>query len=158
MVKMINKKASYEVGGKAIFFVFALFLFTALFFGIKWVVFDMDAAALYAHDDSYINIYVERFIGTPQCFAYEDINTGNVYSGVLDASKFTSERLNSCYIENADSPYEFFLTLSYGNQEKKIATENYNQRMQEYPINVVVIDGGKKYLGKLSIGVDGLSE
>ncbi|MBN2420812.1 hypothetical protein JXB27_00875 [Candidatus Woesearchaeota archaeon] len=154
----LPKKASFEIGGKALFFVFALIFFTALFFGIKWIIFDLDAATLFAHDNAYIDSYVERFVGTSGCFAHVDSQTGNIYSGIIDASKFTQDRLNSCYLENSGSPYEFFLTLQYNGIEEKIASENYKIRDKEYPILVLVYDGGKMYSGKLLVGVGGLDE
>ena len=48
-----------------------------------------------------------RFVNIPECFAYQDSETGRVYPGVIDLSKFTNEQMNlSCYHTESEKGYK----------------------------------------------------
>lgn len=48
-----------------------------------------------------------RFANIPECFAYQDPETGRVYPGIIDLSKFTNDQMNlSCYHTESEKGYE----------------------------------------------------
>jgi hypothetical protein len=41
-------------------------------------------------------IYAERIIYAKECLAYHDLTTGRVHPGIIDITKFTTDRLEKC--------------------------------------------------------------
>src|SRR3989338_1260190 len=69
-------------------------------------------------------IIASRFIGAPECFAYQDSQTNRVYPGVIDAQKLTQERLDSCYRTASEKGFkEYNFELVVGDQH--LLTNNY---------------------------------
>lgn len=67
-----------------------------------------------------------RFANIPECFAYQDPDTGRVYPGVLDLSKFTNEQMDNCYKtepEKGYKDYNFRLKLKKNGAE--VHSNNY---------------------------------
>lgn len=67
-----------------------------------------------------------RLFYSPDCFAYEDPITHRVYPGIVDRTKFTEQRLRSCYqTENVHLPC-FSITIEAGSETiGPIHTQNY---------------------------------
>ena len=71
-------------------------------------------------------IFIQRFLSSQDCFAYQDKETLRIYPGIIDLEKFKQERLedkeeNKCYkIEKGTNAPNFRLII--GN--KKIQTTN----------------------------------
>lgn len=62
-----------------------------------------------------------RFANNPDCFAYAD-EAGKVYSGIVDANKFTKKSLDSCYTSSNEkglSTLNFAVKLVSSGEELK---------------------------------------
>ncbi len=68
-----------------------------------------------------------RFANIPQCFAYQDSETGRVYPGVIDLSKFTNEQMNlSCYHTESEKGYEDYnFRLKLQKNGAEVLSNNY---------------------------------
>lgn len=67
-----------------------------------------------------------RFTNIPECFAYVDKNTGQIYANSIDITKFNQEVLNRCYAtepEKGIKTFNFRLKLASSDQE--LLTNNY---------------------------------
>jgi len=150
----LNKKGDEDISQKSMFFLFAVMVIAAMIIWIYITLTSLRDAPIFVSDDEYISIYTERFLSSPDCFAYTDVGTGNVYSGIIDLNKFNKKQLNSCYVPNEKSKYEFFLTLQYEGQEINIATENYKTISKQIPNYVLVVNGNQISKGRLLVGAD----
>ena len=106
-----------------------------------------------------INEYIsqQRFIRSPDCFAYEDIS-GRTYPSVMDWTKFNQKRIEECYASYGEEKLPAFsLTLSYAGKEKTIYTDNWNTQAgpekREPPKNVLVQFGTTRHEGTLTIEI-----
>lgn len=148
----MDKKA--QAPEKVIFLFLGLFAYIAMFMALSWIFGKYALAPVITSEDIYIDIYKHRFLDSPDCFAYQDPETGNSYSGIIDKSKFTEERLNNCYMENQESVYEFALTLDEG---EPIRTKEFVLTKRRVgPLFVLVYDDGKISKGSLMISVQGV--
>jgi hypothetical protein len=129
-----------------------------MFAGLIWIYNGFLGVPARISDRVYFDVYEQRFIGNPNCFAYQDPETGNIYPGVIDIFKFNDERLNTCYAKNENSRYEFLLTLNYGKEKKEIRTENYMLLSKQKSVYVLVYDGTGFISGQLLIGMEGWLE
>ncbi len=142
----------YEESKKGLFFLIAVALILVMIVGLVWIFSAYTSVKLTTSDILYYTVYESRFLSSPDCFAYSDFNTGNVYVGTIDIAKFTSDRLNSCYKQSQGSGYEFLLTLNYEGQQKEIYTQNYGASANEQAsMYVLVFDGTKITKGELLI-------
>lgn len=153
----MNSKAQLQEGVKIIYIFAALFVFLAMFGGLMWLFGRFLSVPTSIDDRVFVDNYVERFISNPVCFAYQDSDTGVVYSGIIDASKFTDERLNSCYGANEDSKIEFMLELDYGTNNNKIMTDGYRLLAKQFSMYVLVYDGSSFRRGIMNVAVQGVS-
>lgn len=64
-----------------------------------------------------------RFLHSADCLAYQDAETGRVYSNVIDVNKFTDEQLASCYTTASRKEMNFGITVERA--AKTIITNNY---------------------------------
>jgi hypothetical protein len=78
-----------------------------------------------------------RFANIPECFAYQDPETGRTYPGIIDLVKFTEEHLEaSCYkTETNENNFKLILRDS----DREIITNNYYNHFQyeiDHPVLV----------------------
>ncbi|MFC1728417.1 hypothetical protein ACFLZ7_03065 [Nanoarchaeota archaeon] len=149
----MNKKAQMEIGVGMPYMIIAMFVLTAMFIMLLVLFSTYTSAPVATHEEAYILVYKQRFLDSPDCFAYEDIDTGNIYPGIIDKSKFTESNLNNCYKENIESHYEFSLTLQEGETETTISTQNYKQLKKKIPTFVLINDNGELKKGTLFVSV-----
>ncbi|MEK6949654.1 MAG: hypothetical protein AABX34_05500 [Nanoarchaeota archaeon] len=100
-----------------------------------------------------------RFYNLGECFAYVD-ESGRVHSKIIDQTKFTKERLDSCYApSNANYAFQLILEPPIGQPEfplSQIQTYNWiagkfeNTRIED---KVMVVFGNNIYEGKLAIKI-----
>lgn len=147
----MNKKA--QEPEKVLFIFLGLFSYIFMFMALIWIFSKYSLAPTITHDDLYILVYKQRFLDSPECFAYEDPETGNVYPGIIDKAKFTDEILNNCFKENKESAYEFALVLD----DKTISTSGFRRaELKLMPTYVLVHDENKIKKGSLVIAVQGI--
>ncbi|HLC97678.1 MAG TPA: hypothetical protein VJC21_02765 [Candidatus Nanoarchaeia archaeon] len=93
-----------------------------------------------------------RFLHSADCLAYQDAETGRVYSNVIDANKFTGEQFSSCYTTESRKEINFGLTLK--NAAKTIVTNNYFKTDRfNVTRTVLVWDGTQFTKDTLEMGV-----
>src|SRR3989338_5967194 len=100
---------------------------------------------------------MQRFLESPDCFIM--ISESIVSSGVIDASKFNEDRLNSCYKVGNANYIAFKLRLKSTSQlayEKEIRGINWNDNRppeKKMSRQVLIFLEGKTVNGELSIEI-----
>lgn len=117
------------------------------------------ASAVYAPEETYIQVYTQRFIGSPSCFAYQDPLTGRTMQGVIDESKYRESVLRRCYDSDPRS-LDLSVTLEVTDprlalEKSTIYTEDFGQLKTKYPPTFVWVrkEDGTMLKGRLVIGV-----
>ena len=146
----------YEIGKKMMFYTFYVLIVALVLIAMVFIFRKYSLSPLETNPLVYVDVYVERFMGSPDCFAYKDSETGNVYSGMIDKSKFTADVLNKCYKKNIESPFEFSLTLVDQGKETTIETEEYSVLQRKTPLFVLINDKGEIRKGTLVVGIEGI--
>ena len=152
----MNKKGQVETGKKLPYLIIAYIVigFTAV--ALVVLFYSYKSRPLQIDEQVYVTLYTQRFLNSPECFTYRDSETGNTYPGVIEKSKFSETRLNSCYTQNNDSNFEFILTLDDGSKKDQIQTANYAVFRKQATYPVLIFDKGSIFPGKLLIGIQGL--
>ena len=103
-------------------------------------------------------IIINRFLYSPDCFAYKDETIGRAYP-LIEWSNFTNNNLRYCYNLNSTIVKGFELTLTIKNEkkekeEKTILTANWEGILRKKTVKrVLVLKDGKLYNGELTIGI-----
>ena len=67
----------------------------------------------------------QRFLNSPLCFVYQDVDTNRAYPFIIDIKKFNQENLNKCYNTKDTNVKAYQFTLNYDRESKKISTKNW---------------------------------
>lgn len=120
----MNKRGSegFEIGGKFPFIIMFALLITFLFlmFGIVIAVNNNQLTAVPPKLNA--ELIALRFGNVEECFAFKDPESGRIFSGTIDLSKFNEDELNKCY--SAGIKY-FQFRLNLPKSEKEITTNKY---------------------------------
>lgn len=93
-----------------------------------------------------------RFLHNADCLAYQDPDTNRVYVNIVDISKFTEERLASCYRTPDRKEINFGLTLQQAG--KTIITNNYFKTDRFNVTKAVLVWDGTQFIeDTLEMGV-----
>jgi len=86
----------------------------------------MDSRLTYISPKVYAEAISQRFVNIPECFAYQDGDTGRVYPGVIDLKKFNQEQMLKCYQTDPEKGYEDYnFRLLLKNKKLQVTTNNY---------------------------------
>ena len=101
-------------------------------------------------------IVTQRFLNSPLCFSYQDLETGRTYFRTLDWDRFSSNNLLRCYPASGSNLLAYRLTLEIPELSlvsSPIETKNWadNNKRRSYKENVQVMYNNKAYNGKLNI-------
>lgn len=111
-------------------------------------------------DPTVLNVITQhRLFYSPDCFAYEDPITHRVYPGIVDKTKFTEERLQSCFATGDARNYPCFkLEIVAEGQETlgPIHTANYascsiRSTMIVRPKYVQLQDGNERHRATMTV-------
>lgn len=143
----------------------ALYIIVAIIIPLLGMIFAMFVTGYQVQENSFLGnvedtVIQSRFFNSPECFAYQDSATGRAYPGVIDISKFSQERMNSCY--NVPDNYIngcFKLELRNIDAEKTIGiaeSENFgkcimNSQMKKEPYYVLIKSGDDEFAGILFV-------
>lgn len=135
------------------FFVIAL-SFTVLFF--VWIITPFVAEAAVVPEGVKGTILAQRFVNSPNCFAYLDEDSERVYQKTVDWEKFTEENMKKCYQTEDKGISAFKLTLSVPLTDitKSIGTPNWREGylVKESSFKEVLVRyNGKLYKTRLMI-------
>ena len=115
---MENKKiffskrgSGYILGKKPMYFIILLICLTISFLLFNFAIMREIYSTTVIPDNLEMTILVNRFLNSPDCFAYQDKETGRTYSGVIDLEKFNNKTLKKCYSTKDGSLKAFKLTL-----------------------------------------------
>lgn len=97
-------------------------------------------------------LIMQRFLTSPNCFVYQDADTGKVYAWTIDLQKFNEDRLNKCYSASDTKVKAFRLSLSHGTLKTTISTKNWEGFLKKAETRqVYVYDMGQIKTGELFI-------
>ena len=84
-----NKRA--QSGQKEIYYVFiVIFTLVGLFAIFIWLISSYGLGSVKVADGFERELAIQKFINHPECFAYQNPNTGRLMPGVIDPDKFKS--------------------------------------------------------------------
>ena len=123
----MNKKAFYAADTAPFYAIFAIVVSVLfIFFTLILSHYTENTAEIPKNLEPYL--LSQRFLRSPECFTYEDIS-GRSYSNVIDPTKFTQDRLNTCYnLEDQEAP-AFKLTLN----KETIQTKEIHYSVHTHP-------------------------
>ncbi|MBU1204688.1 MAG: hypothetical protein KKE93_02150 [Nanoarchaeota archaeon] len=151
-----SKRASgYLLGKKPMYFLAVLFYlaFAFLFFSF-FISYNITSTnAIPANVET--TVLINRFLNSPDCFAYEDGETGRAYHGIIDIKKFDDDKISKCYSTNKDKSYSFRFELESANIDRKVcSTPNWGaRRFNKISRHVLIYDEGNLYTGRLLISI-----
>ena len=177
---MMNKKA--DVSQKAIYYLLFGVMLTVIFFVLIYLISSYISVSQELPPGIREKIFIKRFVSSPECFVFQDADTGRAYPGIIDWQKFSKQSLSYCYESFSDPSqkkssleifsgsstsvqsrqtifsdvYAFKLTLKilYSGVEKSIETEDWvNDTKESFTESVLVLYGGEVRRGKLDIEV-----
>lgn len=101
--------------------------FTVLLF--VWIIAPFVAEAAELPEGVKALILTQRFVNSPNCFAYLDEDSGRVYQKTVDWEKLTEENMKNCYQTEDKGISAFKLTLSIPLTDitKSIGTPNWRE-------------------------------
>lgn len=155
---MINSRRATIAGRKVLFYMIFALVAAATAFILVYVT-TTDASEI---DNMPLGleeyILINRFLHSPECFAYKDESIDRIYS-FIDWSKFTDASLRHCYNLNSTIVKGFELTLTIQNEknekeEKTISTANWEGMLRKKTeTKIMVLKEGKIYRGVLVISI-----
>lgn len=150
---VFDRKA--QIAGRKIIFYIVFAIVAALTFLLIVYLVSSDKssiAIIYPGLEDYI--LMQRFLLSPECFAYQDEDSGRTYSWTIDLEKFNQNNLNRCYAAENTKSKAFRLTLSYGTFKSTLITKNWEGFIKKAESKkVYVYDKGQVRQGELFIEV-----
>lgn len=117
---MGEEDSVFDVARKTIYWTLIIFVITMVILAFWFTVGNFRSKATYLPLITKAELLSQRFINSPDCFAYVDIKTGQVLGSTIDIIKFTEERINACYQEDVFKGMNFQLTLETAGGQKTI--------------------------------------
>jgi hypothetical protein len=152
-----SKRASgYLLGKKPMYFLAVLFYLTFAFLFFSFFISSNITSANTIPANVKTTVLINRFLNSPDCFAYVDEETGRAYPGIIDIKKFDDDKMSKCYSTNDDNSYSFRFELenSSNNFKKTISTLNWGaRRFNKVSQYVLVYNEGNIYPAKVLISI-----
>ncbi len=107
-----SKKANgYILGKKPLYFIVILICLTISFLLFSYAISREVYSTTYIPDNLETTIFINRFLNSPDCLAYQDKETGRTYPGIIDLKKFNDKTLEKCYFTEDNALKAFKLIL-----------------------------------------------
>jgi len=151
-----SKRASgYLLGKKPMYFLAVLFYLTFAFLFFSFFISSNITSANTIPANVKTTVLINRFLNSPDCFAYVDEETGRAYPGIIDIKKFDDDKMSKCYSTNDDNSYSFRFELTSTNIGNKVcSTPNYGVRkFNKISQYILIYDGVNIYSGTLLISI-----
>ena len=136
------KKGQFDVARKTIYWMLAGAVIAVVLLAFVLILAGYKNNLTYISPNLKASMISLRFTNIPECFAYQDEETGRVYPGIIDLSKFTEEQMENCYKTDSASQINFKLRLQ--NKGLEVLTNNYVNNPTPrvlLPVAVLVKDG-----------------
>ena len=117
----MNRKGSYDISRKTLYFILVLFVLAFIFIYMAGTINKYYGISMDERDAVMAHIMSSEAIFSRWCFAYYDESTGRAYPGFIDADKF-KKPLNPSCLRYADAPYAFYLNPD--SQDKQVISED----------------------------------
>lgn len=112
--------------------------------------------------DYHQRVYREQLINNPECFAYENEETGRIDLNIIDKEKLTAERLENCLQFGTQAPYTILpakIIVSYNTLQEsiEIQTSTWNGFTIETKRtiqSIIIQNGSKKEFGTITIATN----
>lgn len=154
---MGEEDSVFDVARKTIYWTLIIFVITMVILAFWFTIGNFRSKATYLPLTTKAELLSQRFINSPDCFAYLDTETGQVLGSTIDVTKFIEERINSCYQEDVFKGMNFQFTLeTIGGQKTIVKTEDWYTKpdLTLPPKAVRIITGPSAEMeGKLTITV-----
>ncbi len=154
---MGEEDSVFDVARKTIYWTLIIFVITMIILAFWFTIGNFRSKATYLPLTTKAELLSQRFINSPDCFAYVDTEMGKVYGSTIDLIKFTVEGINLCYKEDVFRGMNFQFTLeTVGGQKTIVKTEDWYTKpdLTLPPKAVRVITGPSAEMeGKLTITV-----
>jgi len=127
----MNKKGeaeggAYDVARKSVYWMVAGVMLVIAILIYAYFLSGMDARLNYTPEKLKAETISLRFTNIPECFAYQDSETGRVYPGIIDLSKFNSQTMDQCYHTGEEKGYEEYnFRLSLQDTQQEVMTNRY---------------------------------
>ena len=152
----MNKKGQiFEFTQKTIFWMMAGVIITAIVFTFAFMIANYKDKLMDVSLQLRAETIALRFTNIPECFAYQDPETGRVYPKVIDLSKFNDEQMVQCYFTDPEREYrDYHFGLTLENERLFVSTNKYVV-VENFVIykNVFVKDEGGLREDRLKISV-----
>ena len=138
----MNRKAQFEVARKNIYWMIAGFIIAMIVLAFALTIANYKNQLTSLPPELKASLIAMRFANIPECFAYQDPETGRVYPRIIDLSKFNEEHLTqSCYSTAGTDEINFGLELL--ERDLSIKTNNYynHDDIDNFVPEVLVKDG-----------------
>ncbi|MBD3314095.1 hypothetical protein GF345_06645 [Candidatus Woesearchaeota archaeon] len=165
MVRVFRSKKGQEGGGIELTDEWVLVVVLSVLIPLTAMIFVGFVTGYQIVSNSYLadvedTIIQTRFLNNPDCFAYQDTDTGRIYPGVIDIRKFKQDVMDACYSVPEDYTSGFFrLELKKLDTEKEyvpVDSQNYGKQMMRQGTEsenffVLIMDNGRLDSGQLTI-------
>jgi hypothetical protein len=133
----------FSVARKTIYWMIAGFVISLIVIAVVGIIWNYTDKLTIVPEELEGYTISSRFLQIPECFAYQDPVTERVYSGVIDLSKFTQERLDACYTSGGRKEFNFRLHLR--SEDRTLLTNNYFDNYKYTTTHDVVIYDGTTF-------------
>jgi len=149
-------ESAFEVAETSIFYIVILPIIALIVIAFVFFLNSYANKLAAVPDEIKAEIISLRFTNIPECFAYQDLETGRVYSGTIDLEKFNEEQMNECYFTDEDIGHEDFnFRLQLASRAPEFIKTNGYFNLDHFTLNkkVIVKDGDKFVVDTLLIFV-----
>jgi len=136
---------SFSIARKQIFFLIIGFVMTIVIIGATMMMVSYKNRLTATPEDLEAELVILRFFNNPECFAYQDQDSGRVYVNTIDLEKFQEQgRIENCYSPEQEKGYQDYnFRLELSGSGVNITTNNYYNK-NDFTLfkNVLVVDNG----------------
>ncbi len=130
----MNRKGEEEfsVASKSISWLFLGLIIAMVVLGFGYTLADYKNKITEVPSKLRAELIALRFTSLPECFAFQEEQTGMISPGIIDLEKFTTENLVHCYTTETQKGYKTFnFRLKLANASNEIFTNNYFHQESE---------------------------
>lgn len=122
----MHKKAQFEVARKTIYWMIAGVVISMLVLAFALILGNYIGKLTSVPKELQAEFISLRFANSPECFAYQDNLTKQVFPGIVDLNKFSDERMGQCYTTDKEKGIkQFNFRLKLAKEGKEVRTNNY---------------------------------